>query len=58
MCAVLDIPVYTNVVESLHVMLTTYLEFKNNPFLQQQHNSQGGGVGGGGGGGGGSAMML
>ena len=36
MCSVLDIPVYSNLVESLHVMFTTYLEFKNNPFLQQQ----------------------
>ena len=35
-CAALDIPVYDNLVESLHVMFTTYLEFKNNPFLRQQ----------------------
>jgi hypothetical protein len=39
--AVLDIPVYNNLVESLHVMFTTYLEFKNNPFLQQQQNDGG-----------------
>mmetsp|Transcript_10290 Transcript_10290/g.12055 ORF Transcript_10290/g.12055 Transcript_10290/m.12055 type:complete len:381 (-) Transcript_10290:807-1949(-) len=33
LCNILDIPTYNNVVESLHVMFTLYLEFKNNPFL-------------------------
>lgn len=37
MCNILDIPVYQNPVESLHVMLTLYLEFKNNPFLAKGH---------------------
>jgi len=35
-CAVLDIPVYSNMIESLHVLFTLYSEFKSNPhFLQQ-----------------------
>lgn len=53
MCAILDIPTYSEVktaagernphlIESLHVLFTTYAEFKNNPFLQE-----GGGGGGG-----------
>ncbi|KAK3268283.1 hypothetical protein CYMTET_23204 [Cymbomonas tetramitiformis] len=33
LCNILDIPTYNNPVESLHVMFTLYLEFKNNPFL-------------------------
>jgi intraflagellar transport protein 46 len=37
MCNILDIPVYQNPVESLHIMLTLYLEFKNNPFLAKGH---------------------
>eukprot|EP00968_Pinguiococcus_pyrenoidosus_P008835 scaffold655_cov225-Pinguiococcus_pyrenoidosus.AAC.8 len=36
-CAILDIPVYDNPVESLHVMFTLYSAFKNNPhFLALQ----------------------
>jgi len=42
MCNILDIPVYQNPIESLHVMLTLYLEFKNNPFLAK--GAQGGGA--------------
>ena len=30
-CAVLDIPIYDNPIESLHVLFTLLLEFKNNP---------------------------
>ena len=41
LCNILDIPVYQNPIESLHVMLTLYSEFKNNPFLAK------GGPGGG-----------
>lgn len=37
-CAVLDIPVYDNPIESLHVLFTLYLEFKNNPVFAQQLN--------------------
>ena len=32
-CALLDIPVHTNVIESLHVMFSLYSEFKD----QQQY---------------------
>lgn len=35
LCALLDIPVYENPVESLHVLFTLYLEFKNNPVFRQ-----------------------
>lgn len=37
-CALLDIPVYDNPIESLHVLFTLYLEFKNNPVFAQQLN--------------------
>jgi len=32
-CAILGVPVYSNVVESLHVVFTLLYEFQNNPFL-------------------------
>eukprot|EP00955_Chlamydomonas_euryale_P046215 353364-Chlamydomonas_euryale.AAC.13 len=35
-CGVLDIPVYENPIESLHVLFSLYLEFKSNPIFQQQ----------------------
>mmetsp|Transcript_25222 Transcript_25222/g.82793 ORF Transcript_25222/g.82793 Transcript_25222/m.82793 type:complete len:341 (-) Transcript_25222:1144-2166(-) len=40
LCGFLDIPTYTNasLVESLHVMLTLYLEFKNNPMMRGASN--------------------
>ena len=34
LCAILDIPTYTNLVESLHVMFTLYLEFRANQHFQ------------------------
>lgn len=34
-CATLGVPVYENLVESMHVVFSTYLEFKNNPFLKK-----------------------
>lgn len=34
MCAMLDIPTYTNLIESLHVMFTLYLEFRANQHFQ------------------------
>lgn len=34
-CTLLDIPVYDNPIESLHVLFTLYLEFKNNPVFRQ-----------------------
>ena len=32
-CATLGVPVYENLVESMHVVFSAYLAFKNNPFL-------------------------
>merc|ERR1712216_1116017 len=29
-CCIMDIPVYNNIIESLHVLFTLYSEFKNN----------------------------
>lgn len=40
----MDIPVYDNLIESLHVLFTTFMEFKSNPHFMQL----GGGVAGGG----------
>ena len=42
LCNALDIPVYDNPIESLHVMFSLFLEFKNNPYFNggehpQQH---------------------
>jgi len=34
-CAIFDIPVYNNCVESLHVLFTLFSEFKNNHHFQQ-----------------------
>mmetsp|Transcript_2973 Transcript_2973/g.4144 ORF Transcript_2973/g.4144 Transcript_2973/m.4144 type:complete len:374 (+) Transcript_2973:27-1148(+) len=34
-CALLDIPVYDKITESLHVLFTLYTEFKNNAHFQQ-----------------------
>ena len=36
MCGILDIPVYANAVESLHVLFTLYSDFKANVHFQQQ----------------------
>ncbi|CAM9340502.1 unnamed protein product, partial [Sphacelaria rigidula] len=41
MCAVMDIPVYDNLIESMHVLFTTYMEFNSNAHFMQ--------LGGGGG---------
>ncbi|KAL0484001.1 ift46 [Acrasis kona] len=35
-CSVLDIPVYTNIIESLHLLFTLYLDFKQNTHFNQQ----------------------
>lgn len=35
MCAVMDIPVYDNLIESLHLLFTTFMEFKNNAHFMQ-----------------------
>ena len=63
MCAVLDIPVYGSLVQSLHVAFTLFHEFRQNVHFQANFGGVGGGGGGasgsggggGGGGGGGSA---
>jgi intraflagellar transport protein 46 len=34
LCAILDIPVYENPIESLHQMFSLYMDFRNNPHLQ------------------------
>ena len=44
LCNVLDIPVYDNLVESLHVLFTLYLEFKNNPYFSINGEEQGAGM--------------
>ena len=36
LCSILDIPMYDNPVESLHLMFSLYLEFKNNPHFQSR----------------------
>merc|ERR1719482_631877 len=36
MCAILDIPVYNNITESLHVLFSLYSDFKANVHFQQQ----------------------
>jgi len=46
LCAILDIPVYDNPIESLHLMFSLFIEFRNNPHFQAR---LGGGMGGGGG---------
>ncbi|KAG2491221.1 hypothetical protein HYH03_010430 [Edaphochlamys debaryana] len=53
-CTLLDIPVYDDPIESLHVLFTLYLEFKNNPIFRQHMEMENrldnmGGVGGPGG---------
>ena len=39
LCAILDIPVYENPIESLHQMFSLYMDFKNNPHLQARDMS-------------------
>lgn len=34
LCSILDIPVYENPVESLHLMFTLFTDFRNNPHFQ------------------------
>lgn len=35
-CTILDIPVYENPIESLHVMFSLYMDFRNNPHFQSR----------------------
>jgi intraflagellar transport protein 46 len=39
LCAILDIPVYENPVESLHQMFSLFMDFRNNPHLQARDYS-------------------
>jgi intraflagellar transport protein 46 len=34
LCSILDIPIYDNIIESLHVMLSLFIDFRNNPHFQ------------------------
>ena len=34
LCSILDIPIYDNPIESLHVMLSLFVDFRNNPHFQ------------------------
>ncbi len=36
LCSILDIPVYDNPIEALHLMFSLYVEFKNNPHFQSR----------------------
>eukprot|EP00904_Undaria_pinnatifida_P008712 jgi/Undpi1/4971/HiC_scaffold_19.g08323.m1 len=45
MCAVMDIPVYDNLIESLHVLFTTFMEFKSNAHFMQLGAASGGAKG-------------
>uniref|UniRef100_A0A7S1GBS6 Intraflagellar transport protein 46 homolog n=1 Tax=Bicosoecida sp. CB-2014 TaxID=1486930 RepID=A0A7S1GBS6_9STRA len=46
-CAIMDIPVYTSTVQSLHVLFTLYSEFKTNAHFLAMQSGVGGGMGGG-----------
>jgi intraflagellar transport protein 46 len=39
LCSILDIPTYENPIESLHLMFSLYMDFKNNPHFQQAKNN-------------------
>ncbi|CAN0436715.1 unnamed protein product [Ectocarpus sp. 12 AP-2014] len=41
-CAVMDIPVYDNIIESLHALFTTFMEFKSNAHFMQLGAAGGG----------------
>jgi intraflagellar transport protein 46 len=42
LCSILDIPVYENPVEALHVMFTLFTDFRNNPHFQAMRAGAGG----------------
>jgi intraflagellar transport protein 46 len=48
LCAVLDIPVYDNPIESLHVMFSLFMDFRDNPHFQAMKGGGANGMGGGG----------
>jgi len=41
----MDIPVYENIIESLHVLFTTFMEFKSNAHFMQLGTAGAGGMG-------------
>lgn len=41
LCSMLDIPTYDNPIESLHLMFSLFIEFKNNPHFQGRLNVNG-----------------
>jgi len=41
LCSILGIPTYDNPIESLHLMFSLYIEFKNNPHFQNRLNLNG-----------------
>lgn len=45
LCSIIDIPTYDNPIESLHLMFSLFIEFRNNPHFQGRMESNG--VGGG-----------
>jgi len=57
-CALLDIPVYSSLTESLHVLFSLYSDFKANVHFQQQIGEEGGGMDGMGGMGGSDGMGM
>jgi intraflagellar transport protein 46 len=42
LCALLDIPTYDNPIESIHLMFSLFIEFRNNPHFQAQGGGHGG----------------
>eukprot|EP01034_Spumella_vulgaris_P021633 gene21633-27672_t len=42
LCSILDIPVYENPIESLHVLFSLFIDFRNNPHFQQRLQGEGG----------------
>ncbi len=48
LCSILDIPVYDNPIESLHVMFSLFMDFRDNPHFQAMRGGGGGDVGRGG----------
>lgn len=43
LCSILDIPTYENPVESLHLMFSLYVDFRDNPHFQAMRGGGGGG---------------
>lgn len=48
LCAIMDVPVYDSIIESLHVVFSLYMAFKENPHFaaRSKENAAGGGLGG------------